>query len=743
MAKKPKNGRKKSEESSENLKLDLKPETSRAILSVVLFAFALISLLSLMGLAGAFGQLWRSGVSSLIGVGVFIMPILLAALGLAVLNLKKFPTKSSTYLGFLLFVLAFAGFAHLFLDSETAFDQARDGHGGGLIGFVIGYPLLSLFGFWASIILFIALIVVSLLLFFNQSFKTLFTRKEAEKAEPGVKIHGAGAEEDFKPSRMKILDFKKKAEPKVNGMMPGKPVKKDYGPPIETKKPRTDWEFPPVSLLDDELDRPASGDIKKNARVIQETLAHFDIPVEMGDVSVGPTVTQYTLRPDAGIKLNRIVALQNDLALSLAAHPIRIEAPIPGKSVVGVEIPNISVATVRIRELLESKEIGKTKGELLFPLGRDVAGAPVITAIEKMPHLLIAGATGSGKSVAINSMLISLLYRNAPSDLKLILVDPKRVELSNYNDIPHLLTPVITDAKKTVNSLRWIVGEMDRRYKVLQEVGVRNIAAYNGLNKESHLPKIVVVIDELADLMSVAARDVEASIVRLAQMARAVGIHLVVATQRPSVDVITGLIKANITTRIAFSVASLTDSRTILDASGAEKLLGNGDMLYISSDLGKPRRVQGAFVSDKEVEKVTDFLKKKKAPEYLEEVTEKHVGGGMAGSGEDVDDDLYEEAKQVVIQSKKASASLLQRRLRVGYARAARLIDLLEEQGVVGPGEGAKPREILVGSDEDNEMDGSYEDSPQEMAGQDASEERKPDLLDIAEEQEQRERRDF
>jgi S-DNA-T family DNA segregation ATPase FtsK/SpoIIIE len=690
---------------------DLKPETSRAILAVLVFVLALISLLSVFRTAGTFGHYWVHYVSLLFGIGVYVMPLLLIALAFAILNLKKFPTKTTTYLGFILFVIGFVGLAHLAANQDQALDIASRGTGGGFIGYGISRPLYLLFGSWGALVILIADVVISLLLFFNESIKLIMEKirmadKELddEDEEEDEEVKSASVLAKTSP-KMRILDFKdkvagKKKEDNVKILeMKDKDKTESFGPAVETKKNRDiNWEFPPLKLLDDALDRPSSGDIKTNAKIIQETLANFGINVEMGDVSVGPTVTQYTLRPDAGTKLSKIVALQNDLALALAAHPIRIEAPIPGKSVVGIEIPNVTIATVRLRELLESKEYAQAKGDLLFPLGRDVSGMPIISMIEKMPHLLIAGATGSGKSVAINAMLISLLYHNTPEDLKLILVDPKRVELSHYNDIPHLLTPVITEPKKTVNSLKWIVGEMDRRYKLLQAHGVRNIQGFNEKNTESHLPKIVLVIDELADLMSVAAREVEASIVRLAQMARAVGIHLVVATQRPSVDVITGLIKANIPTRIAFSVASSVDSRTILDTVGADKLLGNGDMLYLPQELSKPRRIQGAFVTDGEVEKVTDFLKNKREPDYVEEVTAKQGSvPGIPGSGDEADDDLYSDAKQIVIESGKASASLLQRRLRVGYARAARLIDLLEQNGVVGPGEGAKPRDILIG----------------------------------------------
>ncbi len=454
----------------------------------------------------------------------------------------------------------------------------------------------------------------------------------------------------------------------------------------------------PLDLLDDQSEKPTSGDIKTQMNIIQKTLENFGIQVEMGDVSVGPTVTQYTLKPADGVKLSKITTLHNDLALSLAAHPIRIEAPIPGKSLVGIEVPNQKVAAVNLKEIIRSQEFKQRKTNLAVALGKDVSGKVWIADLAKMPHLLVAGSTGSGKSVCLNAIIISLLYQNNPDDLRLILIDPKRVEFTVYNGIPHLLTPVITDTAKTVNALKWVIGEMDRRFELLSKHGKRDIGAFNRESGEK-MPYLIVIIDELADLMAVAAAEVEAAIIRLAQMARAVGIHLILATQRPSVNIITGLIKANITTRIAFAVASGTDSRTILDASGAEKLLGRGDMLYISPDLGKPKRLQGAFVRDHEIKKITDFLKSQSEPEYLDEVTQKPpLGTYVPGFNFDAssDDELLGEAKEVILQAGKASASLLQRRLKVGYARAARLLDLLEEQGIIGPADGAKPRDILI-----------------------------------------------
>jgi S-DNA-T family DNA segregation ATPase FtsK/SpoIIIE len=467
----------------------------------------------------------------------------------------------------------------------------------------------------------------------------------------------------------------------------------------------TEWVPPSPNLLEETTSKPDAGNVKENAGMIEQTLSSFGIEVAMGEVNVGPTVTQYTLKPSSGVKLNKINGLEHNLALSLAAHPKRIEAPIPGKSAVGVEVPNKASMQVRMRDLINDPAVKALKSPLTFVLGRDVAGQAAAADLAKMPHMLIAGATGSGKSVMINSFLTSLLYRNSPSDLKMILVDPKRVELSLYNDIPHLLTPVIVDPEKCISALKWAVAEMERRYKLFAEVGKRNINEYNAAKREEGMPYIVIVIDELADLMALAASDVEALIVRLAQMARATGIHLVLATQRPSVDVITGLIKANIPARIAFTVASQVDSRTILDQSGAEKLVGKGDMLFSSPELIKPRRIQGAYIDEKEVRAVTDYLREARAPQYNEEVLTQAVkiGGRMVGGGDfgEPDDDLFNEAAETVIRSGKASASLLQRRLRVGYARAARLLDLLEERGVVGPPDGARPRDVLVSSMDD------------------------------------------
>lgn len=464
------------------------------------------------------------------------------------------------------------------------------------------------------------------------------------------------------------------------------------------------WEYPPLELLSDAPEKKAErGDIKRIASIIEKTLQSFGIEARVSEINLGPAVTQYALEIALGTKVSKITALSNDLALATEAPTgqIRIEAPIPGRNLVGIEIPNRSLEIVTLKTMLSSNVIQKGRSKLTVALGLDVSGNPVVADISKMPHVLIAGTTGSGKSVLINSFISSLLFRASPSEIKLILIDPKRVELTGYNGIPHLLTPVIVEVEKILSSLKWAMGEMDRRYKIFAERGVRNIDSYNELSGFQALPYIVIFIDELADLMAFAPVEVEDAIARIAQMARATGIHIVVSTQRPSVDVITGLIKANIPCRIAFNVSSMIDSRVIIDMPGAEKLLGRGDMLYIPPDQAKPTRIQGSFVSEKEVKRLVDYLKNK-APvvEYTEAVTTQPVvlkKAGM-GNGRDV---FLEEAIRVVCQYDRASASLLQRRLKVGYARAARILDELEGMGIVGAAEGSKPREVLMRNPEE------------------------------------------
>lgn len=486
-----------------------------------------------------------------------------------------------------------------------------------------------------------------------------------------------------------------------------------------------DWKFPGTDLLDQSQDKADAGDVEGNADTIKETLSNFNIDVEMEGANIGPRVTQFTLKPPTGVKLTKITQLENNLSLDLAATAIRIEAPIPGKRAVGIEVPNVKPATVRLSSLIQAREWTGNNSPLAIAIGKDISGTPIVGNLDKMPHLLVAGQTNSGKSVMINTLLTSMLYKNSPSDLKLIMVDPKHVELTPYEDIPHLLTPVITEPEKCISALKWAVAEMERRYKTLASERKRNITEYNKVKKEEGMPYIVIVIDELADLMMMAARDVESLIVRIAQKARAVGIHLVIATQRPSVDVITGLIKANVPARIAFTTTSQVDSRTIIDSVGAEKLLGMGDMLFSTSEMSKPMRVQGALITTEEIQSVTDFLRMQRPPQYDDEVVSQPVqlngkGGVVADyAANDADDDAYKDAVHVVVEGGKASTSLLQRRLKIGYGRAARLMDMLEEQGIISHADGNRPRDILVSSvDEvfggsDNAGD-VYDDMPDE-----------------------------
>lgn len=508
-----------------------------------------------------------------------------------------------------------------------------------------------------------------------------------------------------------------------NSMVPGKngnASKEPLAQKLVSNVPGEDklWKYPSVDLLSDlEGGKAERGDIKGNAAIIEKTLESFGITARVVEVNLGPAVTQYAIEVALGTKLSKITGLERDLALALAAPTgtIRIEAPIPGRSLVGIELPNRSPEFVPLRKMMESEEMNENPSKLAVALGLDVAGKPIVASIGKMPHVMIAGQTGSGKSVCINAFLASILFRASPSEVKLILVDPKRVELTGYNGIPHLLTPVIVEPDKVLSALRWVMSEMDRRYKLFAEAGVRNMDGYNEMSGFQALPYIVVVIDELADIMLFSPVEVEDAITRIAQMSRATGIHMVLATQRPSVDVITGLIKANVPTRIAFAVSSLVDSRVILDTQGAEKLLGKGDMLYLPPEQAKPSRIQGAFVSDKEINALVSFLKNQGIePQYTEEVTNMTKGGmvGVPGVSGDMDD-LFKEAIKIVCQYDRASASLLQRRLSVGYARAARIIDQLEAAGVVSPAEGSKPREVLVQNAEEflASLNGSRETS--------------------------------
>jgi S-DNA-T family DNA segregation ATPase FtsK/SpoIIIE len=473
-----------------------------------------------------------------------------------------------------------------------------------------------------------------------------------------------------------------------------------------------DYQLPPLDLLKPPKHNSQNADKKniyENARKLEKTFQSFGVKAKVTQVHLGPAVTKYEVYPDVGVKVSKIVNLSDDLALALAAKDIRIEAPIPGKSAVGIEVPNSEIAMVSLREVLDSKSNDRPDAKLLIGLGRDISGDAVLAELNKMPHLLVAGSTGSGKSVCINGIITSILMRAKPHEVKLMMIDPKMVELNVYNGIPHLLAPVVTDPKKASQALKKVVNEMERRYELFSHTGTRNIEGYNEIirrnnreemAKQPEIPYIVVIVDELADLMMVASSDVEDSITRLSQMARAAGIHLIIATQRPSVDVITGVIKANIPSRIAFSVSSQTDSRTILDMGGAEKLLGRGDMLFLPVGASKPVRVQGAFLSDEEVEQTVDFVIDQQKAQYQEEMIPTEV----VETTSEVQDDLYDDAVQLVADMQTASVSMLQRRFRIGYTRAARLIDAMEERGIVGPYEGSKPREVLLSKERHEEL---------------------------------------
>ncbi len=709
-------------------KIDLDSETKRSIGIVIILAIGGISLLSLFGLAGALGVYLEQAMMVLFGWGRWLFPIVLLAIGFLLYNRDKDWVRGASYLGLFLFVIFFSALLHLFITQDNWSQTISRGAGGGYLGYLIVLAFDKIMGFWASLIIIIGLLLISFMLMFNAPLETVIGRESwfAKMLSPINFIlnkffkREAGEEEikEEEPEEEFAEDESAEEEAAAEEIEGGFSVHKiKAGPTLVGGEAEVDQGALkpthikidlPLDLLNDKIGKPTSGDIKNNSFIIQKTLENFGIPAEMGEINVGPTVTQYTLRPAEGIKLSRITTLSNDLALSLAAHPIRIEAPIPGRSLVGVEVPNQIKAIVGLREVLENAMFKNRKTNLMIALGKDVSGKVWLDDLSKMPHLLVAGATNSGKSVCLNSIIVCLLYQNNPDDLRFILVDPKRVELPIYNGIPHLLTPVITEVNKTINALRWCLNEMDRRFEFLAKAGKRNIDSYNqslsqaAKDSTGKIPHLVFVIDELADLMVASARDVEASIIRLAQMARAVGIHLVLATQRPSVDVITGLIKANMPARIAFSVASGIDSRTILDSLGAEKLLGRGDMLFTTPEISKPRRLQGAFVSDHEIKKIVNYITGQSgATDYIEGITEKQRVKGIGGVGLDrgereEDEELLEQAKEMIVSTGKASASYLQRRLSLGYARAARILDILEEQGVVGPSNGARGREVLI-----------------------------------------------
>ena len=701
----------------------LREETVHGIWAVFFFVLSIFFALSAFNVAGVAGDWIYKSFNGLFGVGYYLLPILFMMLAIT------YTGSLREHIGGL---RAFA--ATLFFVSALALIDLVFERGGGLIGSKISGPLHSLFD-KATIVILVALVLVSVLILFDLRFSfaplkkigDLFSRKKKEKEYDEEELYdeyddGEGEDEDEyeeeeeyeEENEEEEEEPEKKKSFKIFGDKDKNNAEEDQG--FKILPSLNEYVPPPLKLLDKVKGKPDTGDIRASANLIKRALFNFGIDVEMDEVSIGPTVTRYSLKPAEGVKLSRIVGLQNNLELALAASPIRIEAPIPGKALVGIEVPNSAVAKIGMYSLLSDKRYQNSEVPLFVALGKDVEGTPMYQDLTKMPHCLIAGATGSGKSVTIHALINSLLFRNGPEQLRLLLVDPKRVELTLYDGIPHLLAPVITEPKKTILALNWAGKEMNRRLDVLKDNHVRDIDSYHrnilapakeeqaegGIEDKDMpeaMPFIVIMIDELADIMLAYPRELETSIVRLAQMSRAVGIHLVISTQRPSVNVITGLIKANIPSRMALAVASGVDSKTILDQSGAQNLVGKGDMLFLSSEMPKPKRIQSPFISEGEVKKIVKYLKKSHADDVPstvnfteQEGTDPVFGGGFDGDGGDA---LYEQARIEVIRAGKASTSYLQRKLRIGYSRAARLMDMLEEYGVIGPADGSKPREII------------------------------------------------
>lgn len=703
----------------------IREETIQGILAVLFFAGGLTLIFSAFGKAGFMGEKLYRAARLFTGVGYFALPILCFFLTAGFLRARSgfFPLKKTI------------GACILFLCGLSIIDLIFPTQGG-IVGKSIHTPIVHLFDVYITLVILAAIFIISLLIVFDASIPIerveTWWRNIRNKRRKEPAIIGLNTEEQYPEEIIAETEQEQRDEREISDSrekkIKEKPSQKNETP-INKTTPRfriSAYTPPSLSILEVDRGKPGVGDIKANANIIKRTLQNFGIEVEMDEISIGPAVTRYALKPAESVRLSKIVALQRELELALAAHPIRIEAPIPGKSLVGIEIPNSVKATVGLATMLGSPEFASSDKPLLISLGKDLSGKAHFANLPKMPHLLIAGATGSGKSVTIHTIITSLLFRNGPDDLKFILIDPKRVELTLYNHIPHLLTPVITDAKKTILSLKWAAKEMERRYDILESESVRDIHSYhkNIVEPEyrkfnasaktetaqeeetenklpERMPYIIIVIDELADIMSTYPRELEAAIIRLAQMSRAVGIHLILSTQRPSVNIITGLIKANVPGRIALQVSSQIDSRTILDTGGAEKLLGAGDMLFLSGEMSKPVRLQSAFISETEVKKVTSYLSKIYSDEPPHEL---QLGGEENGNSifennatdeEEIDDDLYEEAREYVLHAGKASTSYLQRKLRIGYSRAARIMDMLEERNIIGPSDGSKPREVM------------------------------------------------
>lgn len=704
---------------------ELSPHTKQAIGAVVFVVLGLFFVLAMIDWAGMVGGFTKEALVWLFGAGAYVAPLVCAFYVYALLHPQEDEHVSRAKIfGIAIGFMGILGGLELYKENL-----------GGLVGWLLEAPLTYLFSGATTGIVLGAMILISIFLVFDIGLRKPKEKKAEPEEDNSLESMLQQSEEltdteDTSDSTEEPTPAPKKKISEKLGLKANEPkefaVSNFEGP----------YDPPPLSLLSKSKGKAKSGDAKASANIIKQTLDTFGIKVEMDEVEIGPTVTRYALKPAQGVKIARIVGLQRELEMNLASGTIRIEAPIPGKSLVGIEVPNIEKATVGLASLVASPEYTDSANPLLVALGKDITGKAHFANVARMPHSLIAGTTGSGKSVMIHNLIVSLLYRNSPEQLRFIMVDPKRVELTLYNGIPHLMTEVITDAKKALLSLKWTVKEMERRYDILQAERVQNITSYHKNvyrkaktkwveagepeeekdNLPEPLPYIVVIMDELADLMHSYPRELEASIVRLAQMSRAVGIHLVLATQRPSVNVITGTIKANVPTRMAFQVASQIDSRTIIDQVGAEKLLGKGDMLFLSGELGKPMRLQSSFLSEDEVKNVVDYLKNQADAHTLDSINLDEPTGNDSGSffgsleDDEEEDELYEEAKQAVLEAGKASTSYLQRKLKVGYSRGARLIDMLEERGVIGPQEGSKPREVLASAENSYESDDGGEE---------------------------------
>ncbi|MBU5314281.1 DNA translocase FtsK [Tissierella carlieri] len=698
-----------------------KNKYNKDIMGVIIVAIGILSMISLFSFKmGIIGSIIRGTTFSFMGFGSYFFPLIIVGSGM-VFILDKFNHQEGKIIlsmGFILLSIL------IILDGINPFDYtfydrisnsialSKIGKGGGIIGSFFGFFFYKLFGSIGSYLILGLIILINILLITNIRVKdivSIFKKESKPEINKSVKpkvINNVANDikQEVNKEDIKILDYTKnslakdspkeiKIKEEINSIDTEIKIK-------QSKNHVSTYSIPSLSLLKSPAPNQDINDKKEilnNAKIIEETMKNFGIDAIITQINKGPTITCYELQPSPGIKLSRIVSLSDNIALSLASSDIRIEAPIPGKAAVGIEVPNKVKSSVLFKELITSEEYNNINSSVPLALGKDVSGNVIVSTIDKMPHLLIAGATGSGKSVCINTIIMSILYKSSPEDVKLLLIDPKMVELSIYNGIPHLLIPVVTDAKKAAFALNWAVDEMEKRYKLFAQNNVRDMNSYNSKVKASNgeeLPTIVIIIDELADLMMVSAQEIEDYICRLAQMARAAGMYLIVATQRPSVDVITGTIKANIPSRISFAVSSQVDSRTILDMAGAEKLLGKGDMLFYPSFYSKPSRLQGAFISDEEVEAVVNSLKAQDITDYNEDIIE------IVESPREIQfndsDDLLPTAIELVVGEGQASISLLQRRLKIGYARAARIIDEMEERGVIGGYEGSKPRKVLL-----------------------------------------------